>query len=175
MTQKQFIGSAISTWDNHRILLWEALTLTKDSPLPVVEFGCGDGSTPYLSAYCAKNKRPFISYESNNDWSKKYNSILVADWDSPELYKEYSVALIDHAPGEHRHIAIANLVDKAKIMVIHDSEPVGAGNYMLDKIWHLFAYKIHLKTDGAWASLVSNIYNFNHLQGRSGEGWIIGV
>ena len=42
-------------------------------------------------------------------------------------------------------------------MVIHDTEPKGAGNYGYDKIWHLFKYIKHDNTHGAWATIVSNV------------------
>lgn len=143
----------VKNWDNHRPLLYWALQQTKESKLPILEMGCGEGSTPYLLDYCKKNKRELISYDYQKEWAEKYNAIYVSDWDIIN-HEEYSVILIDHSPGERRHIDIEKLKDKCEYMIIHDTEPAATG-YMLNKIWHLFPYKRNLKTDGAWATIVS--------------------
>jgi len=143
----------VQNWDNHRPLLWWALEQTKDLDLPILEMGCGEGSTPYLIEYCKKNKKNLISYDYSKEWADKYNAIHVTDWDLIN-HENYSVILIDHSPGERRHIDIEKLKDKCEYMIIHDSEPAAYG-YMLDKIWHLFAYRKNLKTEGAWATIVS--------------------
>jgi len=143
----------VQNWDNHRPLLWWALKQTKDLDLPILEMGCGEGSTPYLTEYCKKNNKNLINYDYSKEWADKYNAIHVTDWDSIN-HENYSVILIDHSPGERRHIDIEKLKDKCEYMIIHDSEPAAYG-YMLDKIWHLFPYRKNLKTEGAWASIVS--------------------
>jgi hypothetical protein len=143
----------IENWCNHRPLLWWALEQTNNSNLPILEMGCGDGSTPHLIEYCKKNKRKLISYDYNKEWAEKYNAVHISDWDSIN-HELYSVILIDHSPGERRHIDIIKLADKCDYMIIHDSEPAATG-YMLDKVWHLFPYRKNLVTDGAWATIVS--------------------
>lgn len=143
----------VQNWDNHRPLLWWALEQTKDLDLSILEMGCGEGSTPYLTEYCKKNKKNLISYDYSKEWADKYNAVHVTDWDSIN-HENYSVILIDHSPGERRHIDIEKLKDKCEYMIIHDSEPAAYG-YMLDKIWHLFPYRKNLKTEGAWATIVS--------------------
>lgn len=158
----------VKNWDNHRPLLWWSLEQTKDSTNAVLEMGCGEGSTPYLINYCNKNKRKLISYDFDKEWANKYNAIYVTDWDSINHNEHYSVILIDHSPGERRHIDIIKLADKCDYMIIHDSEPQATG-YMLDKVWHLFPYRKNLITQGAWATIVSrykeipyiNIKGFN--------------
>lgn len=143
----------VKNWDNHRPLLWWALEHTQDSSLPVLEMGCGEGSTPYLQDYCKRNNRTLISYDFNKEWADKYGAIHVTDWDTVK-HPDYSVVLIDHSPGERRWIDIKNLCNKVDYMVIHDSEPSATG-YMLDKIWNLFPYRRDLKTSGAWGTIVS--------------------
>lgn len=143
----------VKNWDNHRPLLWWALKQTEDSTLPILEMGCGEGSTPYLQDYSYRTGRPLISYDNNKDWAEKYNAIYVKDWNAVQ-HPNYSVVLIDHAEGERRWIDIQQLSNKADYIVIHDSEPAATG-YMLYKIWHLFPFRRDLKTDGAWATIVS--------------------
>ena len=157
MNKEEFLKD-IGAWDNHRVLLWMALERTKDSHLPVCEFGAGDGSTPYLRKYCSENNREFISLESVAQWAEKCESLHIPNWVTADVYKNYSVCLIDHSPGEHRHEALAILKDKVDILVVHDSEAAATG-YMLDKIWYLFKYRVNCRSiigEGAEASALSN-------------------
>lgn len=162
MLKEEFLKD-IGSWNNHLVLLWDALQLTADSQLPVVEFGAGTGSTPYLRQYCADNNRPFLSYENNKEWADKCGSTFIESWQTADIYKEYSVVLIDHAPGEHRHEAVAILKDLARIIVIHDSEINGGGNYMYSKIYPLFKYRkdFNVTEGGAGATMLSNYIDFN--------------
>lgn len=143
----------VQNWDNHRPLLWWALKETKGQTEPVLEMGCGEGSTPYLMQYLKTDKRKLISYDYSKEWADKYNANHVTDWDAIE-HENYSVILIDHSPGERRHLDVIKLANKCDYMIIHDSEPAATG-YMLDKVWHLFPYRRNLKTEGAWATIVS--------------------
>jgi hypothetical protein len=157
----------VQNWDNHRPLLWWALKETKGQIEPVLEMGCGEGSTPYLMQYLKTDKRKLISYDYDKEWADKYNANHVTDWDAIE-HENYSVILIDHSPGERRYLDVIKLANKCDYMIIHDSEPAATG-YMLDKVWHLFPYRRNLITDGAWATIVStkheipeiNIKGFN--------------
>lgn len=143
----------VQNWDNHRPLLWWALKKTKGQIEPVLEMGCGEGSTPYLMQYLKTDKRKLISYDYDKEWADKYNANHVTNWDAIE-HENYSVILIDHSPGERRHLDVIKLANKCDYMIIHDSEPAATG-YMLDKVWHLFPYRRNLKTEGAWATIVS--------------------
>lgn len=165
--EKNFLSN-IENWCNHRPLLWKALESTNGD---VCEMGCGYGSTPFLKEYCEFSKRNFLTLESTQEWALKFESTFVEDWANYE-HKEYDVLLIDHAPGERRYVDIENLKDKAKIIVIHDSEPEATG-YMLDKIWHLFKYRCDVKTDGAWATAVSNSYDVTQWKGESIADFLI--
>jgi hypothetical protein len=170
MTKEQFLSN-VSSWNDHLPLLWLALQETKGS---VAEFGSGDGSTPYLREYCKDTEREFFTYDNSPEWCHTTGSTFV-NWSDASLYREYDVCLIDHAPGELRHEAIAILKDKVKIIVIHDSEPIGCGNYKLHKIWHLFKYIVHLKSEGAWATAVSNHIDVTKWAGQELAGFKIDV
>lgn len=177
MTKDEFLID-VSDWCNHRYLLWEALELTNDSAYPVCEFGAGQGSTPFLRKYCSENNREFVSYENEPEWAKKVGAILVNDWRSADIYKEYSVVLIDHSPGEHRHEAVAILKDKAQIIVVHDAEYIGAGNYQLEKVIPMFKYKLGFNLDGgkgAGAIALSNTINLGNVLLKNAENIILSV
>lgn len=148
----------VEEWNNHKYLLWQALELTSNSKLPVAEFGAGDGSTKSLRSYCNINNRQFISYESDAEWAKKCDSILINNWDTADIYIDYSVVLLDHANGE-RSEAAAILKDKAEIIILHDSEQYGNGNYHYKNCWWLFKYKLHLETGKTGATMLSNKIN----------------
>jgi hypothetical protein len=155
--------------NNHRLLLWRALECTKGK---VVEFGSGWGSTPYLREYCLDSDRPFETYDNGKDWAERQGSTYVSDWDS--IDPKGSVILIDHAPGERRWYDVRKLLNNFDIFVIHDSEPEGAGNYQLENIWHLFKYRVDVKTVGAWATAVSNTIDVREWVGESFGNYKIG-
>lgn len=157
MTKEDFLKD-VANWSNHRYLLWPALEATTGH---VCEFGSGEGSTKYLRKYCEDAGRMFLSFDSDEDYAVKNSSIWVKEWADITVVN-MDVMLIDHAPGERRHLDIAKYKDAAKIIVIHDTE-VEATGYMLDKIWHLFKYRVDHKTEGAWASMVSNFIDVTAL------------
>lgn len=160
MTKEQFIGN-FENWDNYKPLLWLALEATDGD---VIEMGMGIGSTKVLHEYCESKLRMLYSYDNAAQYfneNKKFESqlhkvTLVENWDIVnEQHKNPDVVFIDHAPGERRHIDLELFANKAKIIVIHDSEPEATG-YMLDKVWHLFKYRKDFETKAAWATMVSN-------------------
>jgi hypothetical protein len=163
----------IEGWCNHRPLMYIALELTKKSTAPILELGCGKGSTEQLHQYVNHDNRTLISFDTNENWLNTYkhlennNHKLVyktdeqtSEWLNEITNEGISVCLIDHAPGERRHSDIQSIYKKCDILVIHDSEPEATG-YMLDKIWHLFKYRLDIKRNGAWATMVSNKYDFS--------------
>jgi hypothetical protein len=165
-------------WDNHRPLLYLSLELTKDfangaERTDVVELGSGEGSTATLREYCGRNSRYFNSYDNNKDWAEKTNSQYVEDWDSAPIWQPCGLLFVDHAPGHHRHAAIARMADKADIIVVHDSEEQGGGDYKLDRIWPLFKYRLNYnKTGGgAGATALSNKIDLHQFAGHSLGGF----
>lgn len=153
-------------WDNHRPLLLLALSLTGGD---VYEYGAGEGSTNYLRKYCEANGRYFCSYDSNREWAEKTGALYVQDWECESQWFGCGLAFVDLAPGEYRWRAIENLATEADIICIHDTEEGGAGDYKLDRIWHLFKYRLNYnKTGGgAGATLVSNKIDVNRFRGLS--------
>lgn len=153
----------LSNWNNHRPALLLALFITNGD---VYEFGSGDGSTPYLRNYCKANKRHFQSFDSNEQWALKCGSIHVSDWDELDLWS-CAVAFVDLAPGEYRHIMIKRLIDYAEIIVVHDSELGGAGDYKLEPVFNLFKYQLHYNRTGggAGASMLSNTIDVSKYAG----------
>lgn len=161
MTREQFL-QGVENWDNHRYLLWDALETTVGE---VVEMGCGHGSTPFLREYCKDKGRMLYSYESEFEWFKRFQHmedrihkvIHVTDWDDvAKRHISPSVVLIDHAPGERRKIDIGLFMNKAHIIVMHDTEPAADHGYQMRQYIEYFKYWRDHKSLGAWASIASN-------------------
>jgi len=113
MTKAEFL-SVVGNWSNHRYLLWPALEATKHLKLPVLELGCGMGSTEFLRKYCQDEGLEFFSYDSDANYAKDFGSVYVADWSTIPWRKDWGVVLVDEAPGEHRKISLS-LLHHAKI------------------------------------------------------------
>lgn len=154
MTREEFLHDVTNNDLNHRILLWEAMKLTTGK---VVEFGSGHGSTPYLRQHCSDLDREFQSYDHNPDWCKATGATLVdnADWEKINV-TNVDVLFIDHAPGERRKDDIVKYKDIAKILVIHDTEPPADHGYQTRQHYPGFKYWVEIRTNGAWATAVSN-------------------
>ena len=189
--ESSFLLDDVQSWCSHRPLLHIALELTKDSTKPILELGCGHGSTEQLNQFIQTDKRKLYSLDTNEEWllkfnhlnSNKHNLVYKKDdlkWDQEKLIwydnsqdipnwldsttkNGISVCLVDHACGERRHVDIQRIYDKCDILVIHDTEPEATG-YMLDKIWHLFKYRLNLIMN-AQATIVSNKYDVSKLSG----------
>lgn len=158
MTKEEFTRG-VANWDSHRSLLWPALEMTKELGLPVLELGCGDGSSPFLQQYCKDNNLELFSYDYDYDWARKYGATHVTNWETIPWRKEYGVALVDHSPGEHRKEALKKLLH-AQIVVIHDSEPAGwtAADYKVREEFDAYKYRVDLQAPKgqAWATGLSN-------------------
>ena len=149
-------------WDNHKNLLWPSLELTSHLGLPVLELGSGMGSTAYLRQYCKDAGLEFFSYDNNKDYADPNGSILVEDWANIPWRKDWGVVLVDHAPGEHRRIAL-QLLHHAKIVVAHDTEPAADHGYQMRSVLKDYKYMIDWESEGAWATAVSDHLNLNQL------------
>lgn len=157
MTRQQFVGE-VENWDNHRVFLWDALQLTKGL---VIELGMGKGSTNQLHEYCYQEGRELRSYDYDQEWAEAYYHLRTElhtiehcpDWNKISI--ECDLLFVDHSPGERRWVDIERAANKAKIIVIHDSEPEATG-YMLDKVWPLFKYRKDYTKFPAWTTMVSN-------------------
>lgn len=162
---KNLVGE---NWSNHRVLLFLALELTNnffdERRTPVVEYGAGGGSTEYLRKYCLDNDRAFLTYDSNEEWAEKNNSVFIEDWGTSDVFDgKFSVALLDLAPGYYRKRALDLLRGKCEIIVVHDTELYGAGDYQIEEGLKKFRYRINynITQGGAGATAVSDTIDLN--------------
>lgn len=102
---------------------------------PVLELGCGDGSTPMLHALCEPAGRLLISVEADAAWASRFAPLqtpthelhVPRGWDDPEFmdsvpHLPWSVAFVDQGSWDSRVRAVAALADTADFLVLHDSD-----------------------------------------------------
>jgi hypothetical protein len=151
------------SWVNsYRPYLLQALELTYSGG--VLEMGVGNNSSPFLKQYCGEHGRALYSYDNDREWAHKFGACYVGDkaenWEASDYtLRDYAVAFIDHSPPFHRPIAVRNLLNKASIFVIHDTQPSHNFVYHLDAVFPLFKYVDHYCEHGSWATICSNIYD----------------
>lgn len=166
------------SYDSHRPLLIAAVEKTDG---PVLELGCGWGSTPVLHALCVKNNRFLLSTDTSKVWLEKfyhlkrpwhqflYVPVYDDDWEkNPKPWKwdvvgedkYWGVVLVDHRPGERRKADIWRLRNSADILIVHDSETAG---YEYDKVFSTFKYQFTYKKINAWTTALSNVVDVTKL------------
>ena len=169
-------------------ILFKALEATKGS---IVEMGCGHGSTPLLHDYATDKGRDLLSYETEKEWLEKFEHtanehhrfyfVCRQCWDAcSNMNPNPSVVFIDHAPGERRKVDLLRFHDKAEIIVIHDTEPKGAGDYQVREHFPKFKYCVEVMSNthapreaGAWATAVSNRIDITEWVGEKFGDYII--
>jgi hypothetical protein len=137
----------------------------------VLEFGTGMGSSPLL---CTMVDGELHSFESNPNWfismtsgahgknlwtkpNHHIHKIVYNNWDSVyttiDWSKHWSIAFIDHAPGERRIVDIYKLKDLVDVIIYHDSEEPSYGWAQLDGV---FKWKRDFDLFPVMTTVVSN-------------------
>jgi hypothetical protein len=127
---------------------------------PVLELGCGISSTPFLYWLCRDQDRQFVSYDNDQKWIKTvgYPTQFVENWDKTDIDSiHWSVALLDHRPGERRPEDAIRLKDKADFIILHDSEPELDKFYGYEKIYPLFKYRFDYTKFLPHTTVLSNL------------------
>lgn len=133
-------------YHTHQPVLYKIATSTSG---PIIEFGCGYGSTDMLHEICKENKRLLISLDDNLDWlllfSRKYSDDsewhkfifvpgkLQNDSDNPQhwieflnnfelLKMDFDVCFIDQHPWLGRFETIKYMKNKARFIILHDCD-----------------------------------------------------
>lgn len=142
---------------------------------PVLEAGCGEGSTPMLHYMCKGNLsgRPLLTLDSDRTWLDKFAGYSqeswhlfewVTDWSKHDLLGDafFGVAFIDNAPGESRIKLIEKLAHRATFILAHDSERDWAtgANYGYEKVRPLFKYVSEFRRWRPYTLILSNFEPF---------------
>lgn len=176
MIREHFI-SDLSHWNSYLPLLWLALESTSGD---IVEAGMGDGSTKKLHDYCFTSGRKLFSYESNEEWYRKFEHLntnyhrveyVGSNWEILfehrfEKYNERTLGVLfsDEAPGFQRKYNISMLARTAAVIVVHDAEQSNDHGYKFSWIKPLFKYyKLH-EFPGASTAAFSNFIDVSKWQ-----------
>jgi hypothetical protein len=130
---------------------------------PILEMGMGYCSTPYLHWVCYPSKRRLVSYESAKryfsyaeSWKADYHEVhCIDDWDTADISEPWTVAFVDHHPGNRRVEEIKRLLH-AEYVVIHDTENKGERGYHLSTVKGLFKYRWKYTAAFPYTSIWSN-------------------
>lgn len=159
----------IDGWSSHQYPL---VTAAMNTTGPIVEFGCGNYSTPLLSAIARAQGRTFEVFTSNADWADsfrdlaKINIIEPADWIKQQyhyraglLFVDSEQAVKDRSPTVIRHKELADVI------VMHDAQVMRkrqnswqpfADNFEYDFEWT----RLKPKATTAVFSNAINVYNW---------------
>lgn len=157
MTKQEFL-KICGNWNSHLPFLWQALEMTKHLKLPTLELGSGMGSTAVLRQYCNDEGIEFVTYDDKMEYAKENESIYIENWDTLPWRRDWGVVLVDHAPGEDRKLRLP-LLHHSQIVVAHDTEIVGAGNYQMRPEIIKYKYWLDYETAGAWATAMSDLWD----------------
>lgn len=140
----------------------------------ILELGMGLGSTIYLHYACTGSKRNLLSLENDKGWLRhfkssqfmhflyenEYHKLELVDVyeESPLIDKEWDVVLVDQTPDLSRKETVKKLANKAKYIIIHDSndDRHGRSTYQYNEIYPLFKYKRIWDLDDRHATVLSN-------------------
>lgn len=134
----------------------------------ILELGTGIFSTPYLRYMAMLYNRQVFSVENYKEWydfmlkywepNKNHHIYFVDDYSKTSINVPlWDVVLIDQTPDSSRAEEIIRLKDRAKYIIIHDSNP---SNYKVtgyDKIYPLFKYKTDWHGDKNRTTILSNL------------------
>lgn len=123
------INSAFTT---HRPVLYKILSLINNKP--ILELGCGDGSTDIIHKHAVQNNAQITTIESDKIWLEKYNYCKhelhelihienFSDWMLFLTNKKvhWGLVFIDQGSWESRKECLMYLKDKADYIILHDS------------------------------------------------------
>lgn len=156
-------------WGSHMPVLMQVL---ERSTGPILELGTGLFSTPYLHWVSYLQRRELVSFDSEASYLKTfrgYRSDLhkiyhTEDWDTIDIDRHWSVALVDHAPAERRVKEIARLANNTDFVVIHDSDPAVAQHYHYDTVYPLYKYRFDFITGHPNTTVLSNTHDLSFLK-----------
>ena len=145
----------------------------------VLELGVGLFSTPYLHYACTIAKRNLLSLENDKGWLRQFKGsdfmhflygneyhkleLVEVYEDSPLIDKEWDVVLVDQTPDLSRKETVKKLADKAKYIIIHDSNEQHEKTYHYSEIYPLFKYKRVWTGDDRHATVLSNFVELDNL------------
>jgi len=164
---------------NYATHLGAVIACMNKSEGDVLELGMGLFSTPYLHYACTIGKRNLLSLENDKGWYRhfkhsnfihflyenEYHKIELVDnyENSPLIDKEWGFVLVDQTPDLSRKETVKILANKAKYIIIHDSNEEHEKVYHYSEIYPLFKYKRVWDKDDRHATVLSNFVELDDL------------
>lgn len=150
-------------WGSHIPVLVKAMQMTKGT---VLELGTGIYSTPVMHWLCYENKRPLVSYESDQKYflhSIKYKNdfhevYFIEDWNKINLDRQWSVVLVDTIEWARRDL-VKLLTNNSQYVVLHDTNPKLDNIYHYSEIYGLFKYRYDYTRADPNTTIVSNFHD----------------
>lgn len=122
-------------YSTHVPYLIKLLENIKGTKNPILELGCGFGSTPILHDFSEKNNVGLLTLENDINWmtqiKSKFNEshlhkyFQVYDWNESldkVSQQEYSLIFVDQSPWEARKLSIDKLRNKCEFILLHDCD-----------------------------------------------------
>lgn len=142
-------------FSTHQPVLHKLIKITDG---PILELGCGRGSTPLL-AYFAKGRK-IVTVDNDSQWlerfrwryeSKNHRFIFTEDWEKtlndPLLDQKWSLIIVDQSPWDARYRSILRFKDSAEYIMLHDSDYFPGTKVFGREIEPTVAYKYGGKRD----------------------------
>lgn len=157
-----------SDWDSHKPLLGIALYKQNDS-LPIVELGCGKGSTPAITQTLhTEDSSPFLTVDNNIEYLELIKddvsgcgiALLVKDYFDLQIIDQIGLLFIDCAPGEIRKDLIKKYELQANVIIVHDTELGAEYVYGMNEVLSSFRYRLDYQPEEKpHTTAVSNYIN----------------
>ena len=152
---------------------------------PVLELGCGWGSTPLIHYMC--RDRHVYTVESNREWMENFRhyhrrthyfrQVGHEEMSVERLMKAWAhfahevcggpvywdVCFVDHTPGESRVPVIMALRGRVRFFVAHDVEadiPPSGGNYGWKQLEGAFKHETIMRSIRPWTAVWSDTVEF---------------
>lgn len=137
-------------------------------PGPVVEFGAGPFSTPYLHWACFLSKRQLVTYENRAEFvreigclqSEWHRIIHTPEWDDADASQPWAVAFVDHEPAPRRGVELGRLTH-AQYVIAHDTNRTAFYGY--EAIEKLFKYHYKYRRAIPYTTIMSNVHDVSEV------------
>lgn len=130
----------------------------------VVEFGCGDYSTPVLHELVRTYGGKLVSIDNNCEWANKFidlntdwhKILFVENWDDLiiPIFDRIGVLFIDHAPELRRIVDIELHRSKSDYIVFHDADDPAYNWQALRPFKYQYVHNRYART----TAIVSDFY-----------------
>lgn len=155
-------------YGSHMPVLMKIFSLTNG---PILELGTGLYSTPYLHFACLPTNRKLVSCDNDESWIRNFKDYrtdfhevnLIDDWGKLDTSGDWDIVLVDHGPDERRHIEAKRFANKAKYIILHDSNPEYDYLYKYSEIYPFFKYRFDNVSAHPNTTVLSNFENLDNL------------